>query len=154
MSNLNHIKPIVVTGKAGFNRLVQAGFIAAIVATAANLLVYYLVPALFNFTLAIPLQGPGSEIEQMPAVMVILATAVPAIGATILLALLYRFTARPRRIFQVIALLFLLLSFLPPFSLPVALNIRLTLALMHVIAGGVIIYVLTVWAAGRINSSQ
>jgi hypothetical protein len=80
MSNLNHIKPIVVTGKAGFNRLVQAGFIAAIVATAANLLIYYLIPALFNFTLAIPLQGPGSEIERMTAdcdAILHLATAIP-----------------------------------------------------------------------------
>jgi hypothetical protein len=149
MTDLDFTGPSVFSDRITTNRLMQASVLAAITATVANLLVYYLIPALFNFTLAFPLQGPGSEIEHLPAFMVIVATVLPTIGAAVLLALLYRFTTRPRRTFRLIAILFLLLSLLPPFSLPVAFSIQLTLAIMHITAGAVIIYMLTTWAPKR-----
>lgn len=136
-------RTVTAREKIAVKRLVPASVTAAVAASAANLLVYFLVPALFNFSLAIPLMGPGTEIQPLPFFMVIIASVVPTLGAAILLAVLNRFTARPVTIFRVMAVVFLLLSFGAPFSLPVPLNVRLTLATMHVIAAGVITYVLT-----------
>jgi hypothetical protein len=127
-------------------RLIPAGLIAALVAAVANLLIYYLVPALFNFELAFPLQGPGSEIQRLPVFMVIGVTLIATIGAAVLLAVLNRFTSRPVTIFRVIAVVFLLLSFAAPFSLPVPLRVPLTLATMHAITAAIITYVLTIQA--------
>lgn len=135
----------MVTGseRVPVNRLWRRGAIAAVAAPLANLLVFFLVPWLFNFALEIPVMGPGSPIGPLPPFMVVLSSFVPAVGATLLLAVLRRFTARPVILFRGIALGFLLLSFIAPLTLPVPLNVRLTLASMHVVAAAVITYVLT-----------
>lgn len=127
-------------------RLLQAGAIAAVAASVANVLVYFIVPSLFDFSLEIPLMGPGSEIERLPVFMVILSTVVGTIGAVLIFATLNRYTARPVTIFRVVAVIFLLVSFGPPFSLPVATSIQLTLATMHLITATVVTYMLTIWA--------
>ena len=127
-------------------RLFQAGVIAAIVASVANVLVYFIVPALFDFSLEIPLMGPGSEIERLPVPMVIFSTAAGIIGAVVVFAALNRFTTRPVTIFRIVAVIFLLVSFGPPLSLPVASSIQLTLVTMHLITATVVTYLLTVWA--------
>jgi hypothetical protein len=49
-------------------------------------------------------------------------------------------------LFRVVAVVLLLLSLGAPFSLPVPLGVKLTLASMHVIAAAVITYVLTTQA--------
>lgn len=123
-------------------QLFQAGLMAAIVASAANLLVYFLVPALFDFALEVPLQGPGSEIQPLPAFMVLIATIGAAVGGIVVLAILNRFTARPVTIFRVTAAVLLLLSFLGLLPLT-PIHVPLTLASMHLIAAAVITYVLT-----------
>ncbi|MCI0708848.1 MAG: DUF6069 family protein [Chloroflexi bacterium] len=127
-------------------RLLQAAAIAAFAASLVNVLVYFVVPALFDFSLEIPLMGPDSEIEHLPVYMVIFATVAGSIGAVLVFAVFNRFTARPVKIFRVIALGFLLLSFGPPLSLPVATSIQLTLASMHVITAAIATYMLTTWA--------
>ena len=104
---------------------------------------YLLAPALFNFSLAIPVMGPGSPITPLPFTMVVFATAVPTIGATILLAVLNRFTRRAVTIFRISAVVILLLSLAAPFSLPVPLLVRATLASMHVITAAIVVIMLT-----------
>ena len=75
---------------------------------------------------------------------ILFATLVPSIGATILFGLLNRFAGKnAARIFQIIAIVFLLVSFGRPFGLPVALSSKLALAAMHVVAGGALIWALT-----------
>ena len=131
-------------GKAGAGRLITRGLAAGVLALAANLLVYLLAPALFNFSLAIPVMGPGSPIMPLPFSMVVLVTAVATTGATILLGVLSRITRRTVTIFRIVAIVFLLLSFAAPFSLPVPLIVRATLASMHVITAAAIVSVLTI----------
>jgi len=130
-------------GKAGAGWLITRGLAAGVLALAANLLVYLRAPALFNFSLAIPVMGPGSPIMPLPFTMVVFATVVPTIGATILLAVLSRFTTSAVTIFRIIAVVFLLLSFAVPFSLPVPLLVRATLASMHVITAAAVVIMLT-----------
>lgn len=131
------------SGKNGVGRLIARGTAAGALALAANLLVYFLAPALFNFSLAIPVMGPGSPIMPLPVGMVVLAAVIPTIGATILLAVLNRFTTRAVTIFRIIAVAFLLLSFAAPFSLPVPVLVRATLASMHVITAAAVVILLT-----------
>jgi hypothetical protein len=114
-----------------------------VLAIAANSLVYLVAPALFNFSLAIPVMGPGTPIEPLPISMVVLATTAATLGATILLGVLRRITRRAATIFRIIAIVFLLLSFAAPFSLPVPLIVRTTLASMHVITAAVVVSMLT-----------
>lgn len=139
-----HLTKRSMTGEAmAIRRPIQAGLVAAIVGSVANLLVYFLVPALFDFTLEVPLQGPGSEIQPLPATMVLIATGGAAIGGTLVLAILNRFSTRAVSVFRVTAVVLLLLSFPGLFLLDVPLRVVLTLATMHVIAAAAITYVLT-----------
>lgn len=125
------------------NRLVSAAVVAAVAATFANLLVYFLVPALFDIVLEVPLGGPGSALQQLPAAMVVMASVAPAIVGALLLAALNRYTARPIGIFNMVALAVLLISLGPLFTLPVAAGVAVTLTVMHVLTAALITYLLT-----------
>ena len=72
-------------------------------------------------------------------------TFVPAIVATVLYALLRLFSKqRASRIFQVVAVVALLISFGGPFSLTVSTVNKITLALMHLVTATAIVWALTV----------
>ncbi|MCB0156297.1 MAG: hypothetical protein KDF65_15990, partial [Anaerolineae bacterium] len=94
-----------------------------------------------------PLQGPESPLEALPAFAVIMASFVPAIGATVLFFLLGRFLSQGVRIFVIVSVLFLIASFALPFTLPatVAISAKIALNVMHVISGSVIMGVLLRW---------
>ena len=71
-------------------------------------------------------------------------TFVPAIVATVLYALLRLFLKqRARRIFQVVALVAMLLSFGGPLSLDVSTANKMILALMHLATAAAIVWALT-----------
>lgn len=129
----------VATGK-----LWQAGGIAAVSAVVANLIFWFLITRVLQMELMVFAQGPGTPLIPVAAGMVILTSAVPAIGAAILLTILDKFVARPFRVFQIIAAVFLLLSLGGPFSLPaeVPISTKLILSAMHGIAAAAIVGVL------------
>jgi hypothetical protein len=136
-TELTQQKPITVI------RLALATAVAAVAAAVANLLVYFVVPTLFDIVLEVPLRGPGSTLQPLPALMVAMASVVPAIVGGLLLAALNRFTARSIMIFRIVALGVLLISLAPLYALPVATGVAITLAVMHVLAAASITYVLT-----------
>src|SRR5690606_24456938 len=103
--------------------------LAMIVATIADLIVYFLVPALSNIVLEVPLRG--SALQPLPVMMVILACVVSALGGGLLLATLNRFTSRPIMLFRMVAGVVWLLSLVPLFGLPVPAGVAITLASMH-----------------------
>ena len=100
---------------------------------------------LFGIPYIIPMGGPGGPLTAMPAALIIVFSAVPAVGATILLAILSKVASRPMRVFWVISVVVFVLSFVLPIGLPssVATSTRIGLPLMHVIAAAVIVGVLT-----------
>lgn len=124
------------------SRVWRSGALAALLASAVNLLIYFAVPAIFNFTLAIPLTS--SHPEQLPFFVIIIFTVLASLAATGLLALLKRTTNRPLTIFRVSAAIILLVSLGGPFSLPVALSIKVTLTAMHIVTAAIITYLFTV----------
>lgn len=126
------------------SKLWWVGLVAAAGAAIANLILFLITRGL-GIPYAMPLQGPDAALEPLPASMVIIASAVPAIGATILLAILVKFLAQPIRVFWIITAVFLVISFAGPLTLPatVALSTKIGLTLMHVVAWAVIVGILT-----------
>lgn len=127
---------------ASWRKLWWVAFVAAATAFVSALIVFGLAQ-LLNMPLEI-LTPPAYEVLAPLQMSVIAwATIPPAIGATVLLALLGRFTRRPFLIFQIIALVFLLLSFGGPLSLPVSGTVKVVLGIMHTVAASAIVGVLS-----------
>lgn len=136
-------------GYKATSKLWQAGLLAALLAVIGNLLVFFVSNQLLSSPLLIPTQPGSTELAPLTAVMVTVATIIPILGATILLSLLGRWVARPFTVFTIIAVLFLLISFGGPLSLPVDGTTKLILNLMHVVAGVSAIGVLTTRGRAR-----
>lgn len=123
----------IATGKLWWVALV-AGVAAFIV----NLILFLIAQSL---GLSLMVSQPADPNTLVPLSMgpILGASIVPAIAAAILLAILGRFLARPLRIFQIIAVVFLLLSFGGPFSLPVETSTKVVLGVMHVVTAVAIV---------------
>src|SRR5918998_6224770 len=94
--------------RISFGRLLWVGPLAVLASVIANVLV--------SIT-AVALVGISPEFEPLHLRPVIGFTAVGVLGAVIVFALVARFSRRPVRLFRRIALVVLLLSFLPDLSL-------------------------------------
>jgi uncharacterized membrane protein YphA (DoxX/SURF4 family) len=125
-------------------RLWWAGPLAAIVASIANLVIYVIAVAA-GVSMLVPGPDPSLPPQPLPIPAVVLFSAIPALVAAGLLALLGRFTARPIRIFLIIAAVVLVLSFIPPLLIPISLGLKITFEIMHIVAAAVIVGVLTLY---------
>jgi len=127
------------------SKLWRVGLVAAAAASIANLIFFWVTKSVFGIPYIIPMGGPGGPLTAMPAALIIVFSAVPAVGATILLAILSKVASRPMRVFWIISVVVFVLSFVLPIGLPssVATSTRIGLPLMHVIAAAVIVGVLT-----------
>lgn len=129
--------------RISFSRLLWVGPLAGLVAAIANLIIFGLAKNVVGIPFVIPLFGPGSPLEPLPAFMVIAGCLIPALGAAIVLWILGKFASRPLRIFWIVSVLFLILSLGLPLPLPVDLPTKLALNLMHTVAAVAIVGVLT-----------
>jgi Family of unknown function (DUF6069) len=126
----------------GRGRVWRVGLLAAAVAVGGSLLVYGLARAV-GVSLVMPLQ-PGAEPALLPAGMVILKSVLGAAAGTVAFSLLGRFVTRGVLVFQIVGVVFLLLSFGGPLSLAATgAATKATLLLMHTIAGASIIGLLS-----------
>ncbi len=123
-------------GQATRSRLLWVGLLAAMVAAAANTLVRAISVILFD----IP-----PDFQPLTLGLVIISSVVGALGATVAFAIVVRFARHPIRLFRMIAVVVLLLSFLNPIlALPGAsLQTILTLESMHVVVAAVSVGLLT-----------
>jgi hypothetical protein len=128
------------------DKLLMAAVIAALAAGVVNLILFFLLPALFNITLRVGM--PGAPLEPLPLVVMLVITMLPAFLGAGLLWLLGRFTSRPFTIFWVIAIVVLILSYGAPLNLGIPTNEVLALSLMHTAAAIIITFVLTTRARG------
>jgi hypothetical protein len=127
------------------SKLWWVGLIAAAGAATANLIFFWITKGVFGIPYLIPMGGPSGPLAALPAAVIIVFNVVPAIGATILLAILGKFVSRPFRVFWIISVVAFILSFMLPLTLPsgVATSTKIGLGLMHIIAGAVIVGVLS-----------
>ena len=128
--------------RVAFRKLLWVGPVAAVAAFVASVVVFG-IAGLFGVPLEVMAPPTYETLSPMEVSFIAQATIPPAIGATILLAILGRFTRRPFLIFQIIAAVFLLLSFGGPLSLPVSGVVKMVLGLIHIVAAGTIVGVLS-----------
>jgi hypothetical protein len=122
-----------------FGRLLWVGPLAAVTAAVASVIVRTLSVTLFD----IP-----SDFQPLTLGPVVVSSIVGALGATIVFAAVGRFARHPIRLFRIIAVVVLLLSFLNPVvALPGAsLSVLLTLWFMHVVVAAISVGLLTTLA--------
>ncbi|HXF64378.1 MAG TPA: DUF6069 family protein [Caldilineaceae bacterium] len=120
----------------------QKGLTGGLVGAAINLIVLWIAQSLMGGPLEITMP-PTNTLAPLPWWQVVIATLVPAAGATVLYWLLLRFVPGATPIFWIAGLLFLLLSFFGPLGLPVAAGVKTTLVIMHIVAGLSILTFLT-----------
>ncbi len=143
-----------MTAKAGafpqreqvaMRRLWWVGLLAIVASSGANLLVYAIAVGLFAGPREFPMLSPGS---------VITSTAVYLTFAVIAYAVVGRFARRPIWLFRRIAVVALLLSFIMPISAGAGMIVDaqadvatvLTLIIMHIVAAGISVSLLTTLA--------
>lgn len=127
-------------GRLSWGRLALGVLVAAVGAAVANAAVYFLASAL-GFLPGDVAVGPEGQALNLFAV--VSASALGAVGAGVLLAVLNVFLRRPVRVFLIVSAVVLVASFYTPFTIPGApAAMVLTLGFMHVVAAAVILGVL------------
>ena len=119
-----------------FGRLLWVGPLAAVTAAVVNVLVRTISVVLFD----IP-----PDFQPLTLGPVIGSSIVGALGATIVFAVLGRFARRPIRLFRIIAVVVLFLSFLNPVVAlsDASLQMILTLEFMHAVVAAISVGLLT-----------
>jgi hypothetical protein len=124
-------------------KIISAGVTGLMVATIVNVIIFYVGKAagFFPETVMIPNTSQPISIAH-----VIFSSVLTAIVATGLFLILVRFlAARAINVFRIISIIFLVISFGGPFSIPDApTNMTIALSFMHICSGVVLIYFLTV----------
>lgn len=131
------------SGRVRIGRLVRVGLLAALVAAAANVALYIVAMAAGAMPQDVVVNGQGP----ITLPMVVTASVLGAVGGTVVYAIIGRFTRRPVRVFWVVAVVALVLSFGGPFTIAGAPAAMIaTLLLMHMVAAAVVVGLLTALA--------
>lgn len=128
------------SGFVGRGRFALVSLATVIAAVVANLLVYYVGSAVVGYDPDFLILSNVSG--------TVLFTVVPAIAAVPIYAALVRYTANPARTFSILSLVLLIVSIIPDLtsvpSMEGATNGQTgILILMHIVAAGVIVWMLT-----------
>lgn len=129
-----------MTKEIKIKRVWWAALLAGLASAAANAVLYFVFEALGAIPPDIIVPDAGQPITVIP---VMFASFIPAIPAGIILALLAAFASKPVKIFLVITVVFTVLSFYTPFTIPeVVMPMILALNLMHIVAAVLIAWLL------------
>jgi hypothetical protein len=122
--------------------LLKAAPIAALIAAAANAVLYFVGNSTGLMDPAVGVPRPDGGSDPITLTPVLISSVLPVFVAAGLLALLNRFSAQPLRVFGIIALAFLIFSLSGPFmTLPAApLGMQVWLCLMHVVVAAAVWY--------------
>ncbi len=117
--------------------LLKAAPVAGLIAAVINTVLYFLGDAMgfMDQTVGTPSADGIQPITLLPVIM---SSIIPSIVAGLVFALLNRFTSNPFRIFGIISLVLVVLSFANPFmgipGIPVGMGVLLNI--MHVVVAG------------------
>ncbi len=129
-----------------------AVLLAAVAAVAANVLVYFAASAL-GFIPESTLIPTADGESPLTVGMVAIASVIGAVGAAIVFAVIGLFARRPVRVFRIVAVVVLVLSFATPLTIASApLSMILSMEVMHVAAWVVIVGLLTKLARREANA--
>jgi len=126
-------------------RILRAGAIGALIGSIANLIIWF-IALQTGLTLSVPAMEPSmadaSGMMQVPLIAVILATTITTFIGGGVLAIFNRISANPVRLFQIVAGVFVLVSMVGVLEVP-ATGDKISLGLMHIVAGIVAVWVYT-----------
>lgn len=127
-----------MNNKLNFKQSIVAAITAAVVAAAINAIIFLILHGIGVFTDDIMIQ-PQTPLSIAP---VLISSIMPLIIGGILFYILERYTKNGYKIFSIISIVFLLLSFINPFALIPGVTIAygIGLNLMHVVAAASILY--------------
>ena len=129
-----------------YERLPGVALLAALAAALANALVYFAASGLGTISQSVLLPSPMG-LSPLTVGLVVITSAIGAIGASIVFAIIGLLARRPVRLFRIVAAVMLVLSLVPPATVPgVPVAMRLSLAVMHVVAWVVSVGLLTALA--------
>lgn len=130
-------------------RSIPGGVLIATVIGVVDSMVVWGIATLFNIDILVP-DGPGSEtLTEITFGPMVFVVAVAAVAAGVFLWLLQGLVPdRALRLFQIVAVVVLLVSLLAPFQTEQSLAGQLALVTMHVLAGSAIIGTMT-WVATK-----
>jgi hypothetical protein len=129
-----------------YRRLPGVALLAALAAALANALVYFAASGLGTISQSVLLPSPMG-MSPLTVGLVVITSVIGAIGASIVFAIIGLLSRRPVRLFRIVAAVVLVLSFVPPATVPgVPAAMRLSLAVMHVVAWVVSVGLLTALA--------
>ena len=133
-------------GGISYGRLPGVALLAALAAALANALVYFAASGLGTISQGVLLPSPIG-FSPLTAGLVVTTSVIGAIGASIVFAIIGLLSRRPVRLFRIVAAVVLVLSLVPPATVPgVPVTMRLSLAVMHVVAWVVSVGLLTTLA--------
>lgn len=145
MSNTEAISKEKFTGGEGiaWRRLPLAVLLATVAAAVANTIIYFTVSSLGFIPRSVVISTAGGE-SPMTVSMVLSSSVIGAIGAAVVFAIIGLFARRPVRLFRIVAVVVLVLSFAAPLTISGApLGMVLSMEVMHVVAWAVITGLLT-----------
>ena len=129
-----------------YGRLPGVALLAALAAALADALVFFAASGLATISQSVRLPSPMG-LSPLTVGLVVVTSAIGAIGASIVFAIIGLVARRPVRLFRIIAAVVLVLSFAMPATVPgVPVAMRLALAVMHVVAWAVSVGLLTALA--------
>ncbi len=137
---------IVGGERIAWGRLPWAALLAAVAAALANALVYFAASGLGTITQSVLLPSPMG-VSPLTVGLVAITSVIGTIGAAAVFAVIGLLARHPVRLFRIVATVVLVLSFVPPATVPgVPVAMRLSLVVMHVVAWGVSVGLLTTLA--------
>ncbi len=137
----------VIGGEAiAWRRLPFAVLLAAIAAAVANSLIYFAASALGFILESVLIPTAGGE-SPLTVGMVVITSVIGAVGAVIVFAVIGLFARRPVKLFRIVSIVVLVLSFATPLTIPSApVSMVLSMEVMHVAAWAAIVGLLTTLA--------
>jgi glucan phosphoethanolaminetransferase (alkaline phosphatase superfamily) len=127
------------TTKIASKKLLTVAPLAAITAAAVNAALFFIGKATGLISDSVLIQPANQPMSLIP---VLISSILPTLLAGGVLALLNRFASAPLRIFNIIAAVLLVLSFISPFaSIPnVPIGMSIWLNVMHVVVAGAVVF--------------
>jgi hypothetical protein len=129
--------------KINTSALLKAAPIAAAIAAAINTVLYFIGDALGWMDKTVGVPNSDGTIQSITLVPVLISSIVPVLIGAGILALLNRFTTNPMRIFGIICIVVVLVTFANPFlaipNVPTSMGIWLNV--MHIVVAAAVWYV-------------
>lgn len=127
-----------MTTKLNFKQSMMAGLMAAGTATVVNTILFFIFHAAGILVNTIFIQ-PNQPLTVVP---IIISSIVPTLIATLVFFLLERYTKNGWKIFKIIALVLMIITFVNPFMgiQGVTVGYAIVLDLMHIVVVGSLLY--------------